>query len=315
MFYYSGCSLTKAFEVEVFRFDVVNRKLAIGMLVLTTFFWGSTFFLVKETVALIPLDGFLVVRFFIAAVLLTPFVLKSFEMNRVLLMKGLILGTLLYASFWFQTVGLTLTTPANAAFITGVNVVLVPILGGFWPFRRGISSRDLFPAIISLAGLALLTLNFENLSINAGDAIIILTAIAVAYHVLVTDTAKSHDPIVLVTIQLYVVAIEAFVVAYFRKSIWLPWVAPQPQVVWITLVVTAVFATAFAFVSQTVAQKSGVRAGTIAIIFALEPLFALLIDVFRSIFPSIFGLIGMLMILFANYWAISLDLSHQQRSE
>ena len=75
----------------------------------------------------------------------------------------------------------------------------------------------------------------------------------------------------------------------------------------VTLVVTAVFATAFAFISQTYAQKVGVVSAHIAIIFALEPLFALIIDIFRGVFPTVQASIGMGLILLANFWIIRLE--------
>lgn len=285
-----------------------SKQKGLVALILTTFFWGSTFFLVKQTVSLIPLDGFLTVRFLCGALLLLPFSFRKIKLDKRLIAYSVLLGSLLYASFWFQTVGLTMTTPAKAAFITGLNVVFVPILALLPPFQGKFKPIDLLVAFVSLIGLALLTLDFSTLTIQLGDAIIILTAIAVALHVLFTERAKGLDPTALVTFQLFVVAFESFLVSLVRETVWLPFeTLTVDPIVWITLIVTAVFATAFAFISQTYAQNVGVVSSHIAIIFALEPLFALFIDMFRSLFPTFQALLGMGLILLSNFWIIRVE--------
>ncbi len=283
---------------------ISSKQTGIISLILTTFFWGSTFVLVKETVSIIPLDGFLAVRFFLGGILLFPFGIKTIKaMHLDMLKDGAILGTLLYLSFWFQTVGLTMTTPAKAAFITGLNVVFVPILGVF--FGRALRRIELTLSFVALIGLALMTLDISNFRIEIGDAIIVLTAIAVALHVLYTERVSGHDPIGLVIVQLFVVSTEAYIVAMARGTVWNPFSGMNlPYIVWVTLVVTSVLATAFAFFSQTYSQNVGVPSSHIAIIFALEPIFALLIDIFRGVIPNLQIFIGMLLILFSNIWII-----------
>ncbi|RMG21429.1 MAG: DMT family transporter [Methanobacteriota archaeon] len=285
-----------------------RKQIGIISLILTTFFWGSTFFLVKETVSIIPLDGFLTVRFLFGGLILLPLNIQKVKFEKRLLGYSILLGTLLYGSFWFQTVGLTMTTPAKAAFITGLNVVFVPFLALLPPFRGRLRPIEIVVAMISLAGLGFLTLDFENLEIYVGDAIIVLTAIAVAFHVLFTEQARDLDPQALVMVQLFVVAFESLIVSIVRGTFWNPLQTLEvDRIVWITLMVTAILATAFAFVSQTYAQKAGVNSAHIAIIFALEPLFALIIDIFRGVMPSPQALLGMALILLANFWIIRLE--------
>ncbi len=285
------------------------------MLILTTFFWGSTFFLVKETVTYIPIDGFLTVRFLIAAVILTPLALRELKHTSIrgVLLPAILLGTLLYISFIFQTIGLTLTTPAKAAFITGINVVLVPIVAITPPFKKKISKTQIGTTVISLTGLALMTLDFNSLMPQIGDMLIVVTAFAVAYHVLFTDRYANLPVYTLVTLQLYVVSLESGVLSLINSTYWIPGTANEPMIVWITLLVTAFFASAFAFVSQTFAQKVGVTPPTIAIIFALEPIFALLIDIIRMVLPTIVVIGGMILILIAN--AVEINFENKLRSQ
>jgi drug/metabolite transporter (DMT)-like permease len=154
-------------------------------LVLTAFFWGTTFILVKETVSIVPLDGFLSIRFALAGLIILIPTLKNPNARKDLVNKsawvyGSILGLLLYASYWFQTEGLSRTTPSKAAFITGISVILVPILG-IYPFRLKVSKEEWFSVLLAITGLSLMTLNFSNLSeINDGDAMILVTAICLA---------------------------------------------------------------------------------------------------------------------------------------
>ncbi len=276
------------------------RQLGIFLLVITTFIWGTTFVLVKATVSIIPIDGFLFVRFALAFVILFVITLFKRDVLKYYLdikswMYGFILGSLLFSSFWFQTVGLSLTTPSKAAFITGLSVILVPILG-IYPFKNKLSKIEIVTAIMALIGLALMTLNIKSLSsINKGDMLILFTAISLAYHILITPLASDINEYVLVTIQTLTIATEALIFAIYRQTLWIP--GNEPLIVWITVFVTAILATAFAFVSQTFAQNNGVSPPVIAIIFSLEPVFALLIDIILKVYPSFQSFIGMIIIL------------------
>ena len=268
-------------------------------LVLTAFFWGTTFILVKETVSIVPLDGFLSIRFLLAGLVLLIPIFRDPKARKDLKNKwawiyGVILGILLYASYWAQTEGLTRTTPSKAAFITGISVILVPILG-IYPFRLKVSKSEWFSVLLALTGLSLMTLNFANITdINNGDALILVTAVCVAYHILLTPFARNISTITLVGIQMFVISFLATIVAIKRDSLWFP--ISEPSIVWITLFVTAVLASAFAFLSQTFAQKNGVSTTNVALIFSLEPIFALLIDIMVGVLPSIQGFIGMTLI-------------------
>ena len=289
-----------------------KAKFAIILLILATFFWGTTFILVKETVEIIPLDGFLTVRFGLAALVMLIIALSSKEEREALVSRetwiwGSVLGVLIFASFWFQTVGLTGTSPTNAAFITGLNVILIPIFSTFYPFKEKPSKEDFLYAIVGMIGLALLTVNFSNFSVNGSDLIIILTAIAIAYHVLVTDKwAWKIRVYALVTVQLFTVAILSLFSSVITGNVWNPLDDPGsvPLIVWMTILVTALLATAFALSAQQYAQKIGIKASTVALIFILEPVFALVLDLVLGTIPTIFAIGGIMIILVSIYFSI-----------
>jgi len=92
--------------------------------------WGSTFIMVKDAVAAYPLYSFLGVRFAIAVVVflaIFPRSIKGMLSPRTLLV-GLLAGVLLTGGYVFQTWGLQDTSASKAAFITGMFVVITPIL-------------------------------------------------------------------------------------------------------------------------------------------------------------------------------------------
>ncbi|MCY3413559.1 MAG: DMT family transporter [Candidatus Heimdallarchaeota archaeon] len=279
-----------------------NRTFGIILLVFTTFFWGSTFILVKITTSIVPLDGFITIRFFIASLIIAIIAILDAEarqslLNRDLLKAGSILGTFLYLSFFFQTEGLQLTTPAKAAFITGFGVVLVPIFARF--MGTSIIKREQISVVLAFIGLAFLSLDFSQISIiNRGDLLILITAICIALHILFTDKYDKLNIRALVLVQLLVISLESFIISLFRKSIWIPDTSTS-GIIWLTLAVTAILASAFAFLSQTYAQQEGVPPHVIAIIFSLEPVFALVIDIILKLYPTVQGLIGMFLIFLA----------------
>lgn len=285
-----------------------QRGTDLAFLIFTTFFWGSTFVFVKSTVQLIPLDGFLVVRFGLATIIVVLFIFVDPAIYKALLKLqtwkfGAVLGTLLYASFWFQTVGLKYTTPSKAAFITGLNVILVPIVQRLPPFREKVKTSAYAIATLALLGLALMTVDFTQFHLLWADAIIFLTALAVAYHIVVVSRAKNTNIHALLIAQLFIVFVESLVIAVLRKNTWNPF-TPAPEIVWITLIFTAVLATGFAFWAQINAQQHKVKASSIALIFSLEPVFALLIDIIIKVYPTIIVLLGMALILIATLLAI-----------
>ncbi len=283
---------------------------SISMLIFSTFYWGSTFVLVKKTVSIISIDGFLAVRFLLAAIILFVITLMSSPKelvhftNPLVLKYGVILGTFLYLSFIFQTIGLSLTTPAKAAFITGMNVLFVPFASALPPYRRSISIRDIILALVAFIGLALMTVDFSSFTVQVGDAIIVLTAIAVAYHIIITDEAVKVPILPMLTVQIFVVGLLALAVSVINQNTWNPFSGEYPYIVWVTLLVTSVLATSFAMWSQTFAQKNHVRGPKIALIFSMEPVFALIIDIFLGIVPTLIVMAGMSIILVVTVYSM-----------
>ncbi len=246
-----------------------QRTKAELLLVVTTFTWGSTFVVVKSALADASPFPFIAVRFILAGLLMLGVMARGRLPGKALL-PSLLLGTLLFTGFAFQTWGLIFTTPSKSAFITGFSVILVPLISLFYgyPMRA---------ANVSGAGLGLLGLYFLVLpsgagAVNRGDLLTLFGAMTFAVHiVLVGNYTRRFSFLHLAPGQILVVGIIATMAVPFGPSWTLHWTS---RLVF-AIAVTAIFATAFAFGTQVWAQQYTPPAHT-ALIFALEPVFAAL---------------------------------------
>ncbi len=120
-------------------------------LLVVTLVWGTTFPAMKALTAHLSPAWIVFSRFAIAAVLLSPFLLRG---ARADLRSGMLLGLLLFFCYVFQVEGLALTTSNRNAFICGLNVLIVPLLGilGGRPPERRIA----LALVLAVAGLAAL---------------------------------------------------------------------------------------------------------------------------------------------------------------
>jgi drug/metabolite transporter (DMT)-like permease len=187
---------------------------------------------------------------------------------------GALMGLALGAGYVFQTLGLERTTASNAGFITGLMVVLVPLLQGLM-WRAWIGGGALAGALLAAAGLYLLSGGAGGLRL-VGDGLVFLCAVSFAAHILLTSTyAAGRDASVLTFLQLASVAVMTAVLAVTGAMSGLsPALAlPREPSVLVALVVTGVFASAAAFYVQTFAQKHAPPTRT-AIILTMEPVFA-----------------------------------------
>lgn len=249
------------------------QLLADLALVFVTLVWGVTFVTVKEAINFIPPFYFLAVRFGIATLIMLAVTNKRLhKLTGSSLLKGILIGLMLFAGYAFQTFGLKYTSASNAGFITGLSVVIVPIIYALTTKKL----PGLIPSVgiaSATVGLGLLTIN-ENLKFNYGDILVLFCAVSYALHIiLVGRFSPDNDPFILATVQIATVAVVSFAAALFKET------APSPASfnaqVWEALLITSILATALAFFLQTLIQKYTSPTHT-AIIFTTEPLFAAL---------------------------------------
>jgi drug/metabolite transporter (DMT)-like permease len=246
-----------------------QRSKAEILLVVNTFIWGSTFVIVKGALSYASPFPFLAARFTLAGVLMW-LVMAHGRVDRQAMLPSLVLGIFLFSGYAFQTCGLIFTTPSKSAFITGVSVILVPLLSLLSGYRM--RAANLSGALLGLVGLHFLVLPSGLSAVNRGDLLTLLGAISFAGHiVLVGRYTRRFSFQQLAPGQILVVGAMAALAGPFGPA----WVVHWSSRLVFAVVVTAIFATAFAFGIQVWAQQYTPPAHT-ALIFALEPVFAAL---------------------------------------
>ncbi len=241
------------------------------LLFLVAVAWGSTFFIVQDAVDETPVYIFLFWRFLLASVLMTIISYKKLpQINLATIRAGSILGVFMFLGFAFQTFGLTLTLSSTVAFLTGLNVIIVPFLL-FVIFKKKASVYSIFGAIIAALGLYFLTYG-GSLGFGLGEIYAFICAVMFALHIVFTDRySKRYDVLLLVTIQLFTVALFSFAASIVFDGGFVP---VKLGYTFITaIIVTVLFATVFAFGVQTAMQRYTTPAKT-AIIFTMEPVSA-----------------------------------------
>jgi drug/metabolite transporter (DMT)-like permease len=180
---------------------------------------------------------------------------------------GVVAGIALFAGYGFQTVGLQYTTASNAGFITGLAVVLTPLLAAV-VLRERPRLGPALGAALAFAGLALLSL--QHLEVRRGDALVLGCAVAFAAHILLLGrSAPRYSSYQLAVVQLTTVGVLALGWSAVTGDL----VAPVGAQVWVALAVTAVLASAAGFLIQTRAQRE-VSPTETAVILTMEPVFA-----------------------------------------
>lgn len=239
------------------------------LLLLVTLIWGSTFVMVKEAVSTYPVFPFLAIRFGLATLALLAVGWKRLPtLGWRGAGAGVLIGLCLLAGYAFQTVGLQYTSASKAGFITGLSVVLVPLLATLllrqWP---GIES--ILGVCLATIGLAFLTLN-QSLDMARGDFFVLFCAFSFALHIVaVSHFAPKLDALALTIVQVATVSILSGAISLFTAR---PWPMPSPST-WFAAGFTGILATAVAFALQTNMQRFTTPTHT-ALIFAGEPVFA-----------------------------------------
>lgn len=232
------------------------------MLLTVTAVWGWTFVLVKDAVTQYPTLPFLQIRFALALVVLALVVHRL--PTRRELRVGALIGTVLAAGYLTQTAGLAITSPGNAGLITGLFVVLTPLLNRL--FGAPIHWWTWTATLVSLAGLVLLTGGPAGMSV--GDLLVLACAVLFALHIVLLgrwSPGTSAAPLAMVQMGMCTVLFSA-------GGTWsLRW---PNAAVWFAIVITGLFASAFGYLVQTWAQAH-ISANRTALVLATEPAWAL----------------------------------------
>jgi drug/metabolite transporter (DMT)-like permease len=245
-----------------------SSRAAIPALIAVTAVWGLTFVQVKDAVRVYPLFPFLALRFAIATLVLAPFAASRIRgLGRHGWGSAAVAGGLLAGGYTLQTLGLERTTVSSAGFVTGMYVVLTPLLA-YACFRVQIAPAVWGGVALATFGLALLA--GVHGGALGGNALVLAGAAVYSLQIVLMERwAPRYDALGFTLVEMLfafcllgVLAIPSFE-------------APHGWTVWGALLVTGVFASALAFLVQTWAQRRTSATQT-AVVFTLEPAWAAL---------------------------------------
>ena len=241
-----------------------GHPLTLLVLLAVTAVWGVTFVQVKDAVAVYPLFAFLALRFAIAAATLAP---TAVGRVRGGVRPGIALGLLLAAGYALQTAGLERTTVSATGFVTGLYVVLTPLLAlALFRIRVGAAAWG----GVALATLGLALLSGVSAGEPAGDLLVLGGAAAFALQIVLMERwAPRYDVVGLTQVEMLAACAAFLAAALLLRDL----SVPHGWTVWGALLVTGIFASALAFLVQTWAQRR-TSATRVAVVFAMEPVFA-----------------------------------------
>jgi drug/metabolite transporter (DMT)-like permease len=237
--------------------------------VAVTAVWGVTFVQVKDAVALYPLFAFLAVRFAIASCALALVGAKRLRaLGPAGAGAGALAGALLGAGYALQTAGLERTSVSSTGFITGMYVVLTPLIA-LVLFRVRAARAAWVGVLLATAGLALLAGGVHAGAIG-GDLLVLGGAAVYSLQIVLMERfAPLYDAVAFTLVEMLAACAGLFAAAISAGQ--LQW--PHGLTVWGALLVTGVFASALAFLAQTWAQRRATATQT-ALAFSLEPVWA-----------------------------------------
>ena len=229
--------------------------------------WGSTFFLIRDLLDRVPTTDFLAVRFLIATVamlLVAPRAVArlSPESRR----HAVVLGGIYGVAQILQTAGLAHTPASVSGFVTGMYVVLTPLLAAVL-LRTRIGGLTWLAVALAAAGLGVLTL--QGLSVGYGEAITLVAAGLYALHIVGLGAwSDPRQALGMSIVQIGVITAICWVVTIPDGV-----VLPRTGADWASVVYMALVAGAAAMLAQTWAQAHLAPTRS-AIIMSMEPVFA-----------------------------------------
>ncbi|MEM0156979.1 MAG: DMT family transporter [Thermoplasmataceae archaeon] len=246
------------------------------MLLLVTFFWGVTFPIIKTALQYMSADAFLAFRFLIATALMGILVRKGGDFRkRRNIITGFTAGFLLFLGYYFQTIGLVYTSAAASGIITGIYVVILPLIS-FLFLHNKVSRMDVYASVIAFGGLIIMSAGssagFGN---RLGDLLTLICG--VAYAVQIAYVSKYSGSLNSYTFTFYqILAVTVFSFAAIPVS---PGgIGTINSYVIFALVFTAIFGSIFAYYISTIALIY-VDPAAAGVIYVGEPVFAALSSV------------------------------------
>src|SRR5439155_5764846 len=194
---------------------------------------------------------FVAIRFLIATLVIAWFFRGRWNLRSGHARGGILAGVFLFGGYAFQTAGLNLTTPSKAAFLTGLSVVMVPLLSSL-VYRVYPHVSEGIGVVLATVGMGLMTLQGNTGGVTRGDVLVILCALSFAAHIVVLGHYAKEMPFeLLAVLQLAVTTALAIGSFWWVEK---PFFHPSATL-WLTLLVSSLLSTALAFTVMAWAQQ------------------------------------------------------------
>jgi len=255
---------------------MANHALRADLLMLVTaMIWGSSF--VAQRLGMDAIGPFLYsgLRFALAVAVLLPVIMllrrrraqPASPISRPLLLGGGLMGAVLALGINLQQVGLLFTSVTNSGFITGLYVIVVPLLGLLLGHKTGLGIW--LGASLAVVGMFLLSVG-DGFHVASGDLLQLAGAFVWGIHVLLVSVfAARHDALLLALVQFITCAVISLVLALAFEQL------PGAEIIQAlpAILYGGLFGVAVGFTLQVIAQKHAI-ASHAAIILSLEAVFA-----------------------------------------
>lgn len=253
------------------------------LLLLTAAIWGLAFVAQKvgaEHVGAFTYNG---IRFALGSISLIPLILflnkkkgenektknNDRDSLKLTVKAGIIAGCALFIATSLQQMGVMGTTAGKAGFITGLYMVIVPILGLF--LKQKVNKSTWIGIVIAIIGLYLLSIN-EDFSISNGDLLVLIGSVGWAVHILLIDNfTKKIDPLKLSSVQFATCSILSLVMAIIFEDINMVGISGAM----VSILYGGLLSVGVAYTLQVVAQKNA-KPSHAAILLSMESVFGAL---------------------------------------
>lgn len=242
------------------------------MLLLVTLFWGVSYWL--TSVSLTEVEPFTLnaLRFLIAFAAAVIFAFPKLKtVNLITLKYSAFIGCALLFVYIGATFGVQYTSLSNAGFLCALTVVITPVFA-FFLLKQKPEKKLAVAVLLSLIGIALLTLKGTSIKLALGDLLCIMAAFAYAIDLIITEAAVKKEQVnafQLGVFQLGFTGIYNLILSFITETPSLP----QSPKTWTAVLFLSIFCTGLAFIVQALAQQY-TSASHVGVIFSLEPVFA-----------------------------------------
>lgn len=271
-----------------------KTRLAVLALLGVGFFWAAAFVLMKDAIQQQPYMDFLATRFTLAAIamaILRPRVALKFRAGD--LKYGALIGIVLAFGYITQTIGLDMTTAATSGFLTGLYVILTPLIA-WLVMKQKVATKVVIGAGLAMIGLAIFSGAASDVEFQVGQLWLVVCAVFYAIHILMLGHfGQGRSSYRFAMIQIAFAAVVTWGFALLDG-----YQAPPNGEVWFAVLFTALLSTVLAFWIQTWAQTL-LEPSRVALLITSEVLFTAIIAVAVGQEPITFAMVfgGGLMFL------------------